>query len=126
MKYLLIPVNSKSSSDTNADVMLPGFVMQLLTGIFGSIFLTGTLLPDVHGWGRFAICLMAIAILLLLSLAPVIGPFLCVANAILWIILFWFLVGGIPIEWLKWTLRIITTLLILLFEGGLSTYSISI
>ena len=116
MSYLLIPVK-EGSATSDSDLMMPGFIMQLISAIILSVVATSKWLPDLHGWGRFGLCALAVVIVLILSMLPKIGAVICIANGIAWIVVLWMLVGGISILWLNWTLRIIAILLVAAFES---------
>lgn len=121
MKYLLIPVKDSGSSN-DYEAMGPGLLMNLITGIILSFFIT-QYFPTLHGWARFGVCISFAIIYTVLSLLPYIGPVLCVITAIIWILFFWAL--AIKTVWLKWLVRIMSTLLIIMFESVLILSSIS-
>ena len=116
MKYLLIPLKNGSSSD-GSDAMIPGIIMNLISAIIISINVTSKWFPDLHGFGRFALCILIAFVICVLSILPKIGAVICVLNAIVWIAISWLLCGAIPILWLRWGLRIFSLLFIILFEG---------
>lgn len=117
MSYLIIPVKEGSGSSSDADFMVPAMVMHLISAIILSVVATSKWLPSLHGWGRFGVCAVSVVILLVLSMMPKVGAVLSIVNAIVWLVAFWMLFGGISIIWLKWGLRIFVALLIVGFEG---------
>lgn len=117
MKFVLIPVTPGSSSDEEMAIF-PAMIMHLITAIMLSVWATSKFLPDLHGWGRFGVCALFVLAVLILTFVPIIGMIICIANAILWIVFFWLLIGQIPIVWLKWTLRVISILFIVAFESA--------
>jgi len=117
MSYLIIPVKEGSSSNSETVFLLPAFVMHLISAIILSVYLTSRVTPNLHGWGRFGLCTVVVVAFVVLSMLPKIGAVISIANAIIWILVFWTAIGGISIVWLKWGLRVFTTLLIVAFEG---------
>ena len=116
MKYALVPLKECSIANADAHVLMPACIINFISAIIVAIVGTERFLPNLHGWGRFWVCIATILGLLVLTFAPVIGPLLCIAAAIFWIIQFWVFFGGIPWTWLKWTLRVFVTLFIGLAE----------
>lgn len=116
MKFVLIPLKDGSASD-EPNVLVPAIIMHLISAIALSIMATSKWLPDLHGWGRFGLCVLAVVVFMVLSMLPIVGVVIGVANAILWIVILWMLFGGIDTAWLKWVLRIVVMILIVLFEG---------
>ena len=118
MKYVLIPVTEGRANAGDGEMVMPAMIMNLISAIVLSVWTTSKLIPNLHGWGRFGICAIAVFIVMVLTAVPVVGTIICVSNAILWIVLFWSLIGGIPVVWLKWTLRAIASLFIVAFESA--------
>lgn len=118
MKYVLIPITEGTATSGDGEMVIPAMIMNLISAIVLSVWATSKLFPNLHGWGRFGICAIAVFIVLILTAVPVVGTLICVANAIMWIVLFWTLIGGISVVWLKWTLRAIAILFIVAFESA--------
>lgn len=122
MKYLLIPVAEKRTmarSNDNTDLLVPGLILHFIMAFAFSVVLTKRFVPQMQGWEHFFVCAIAIVAYLILSIMPKIGPVLCVANGLLWIVLCWRMTEDISLPWFMWLVRIITVLLILIFESGL-------
>ena len=115
MKYVLIPVTEGTVTADEGEMVMPAMIMNLMSAIILSVWATSKYAPEIHGWGRFIVCTIVVFTVLVLTMIPIVGTIICVANAILWIILFWTLIGGISVVWLKWTLRAVAILLIVAF-----------
>ncbi|MBE6035102.1 MAG: hypothetical protein E7222_10465 [Clostridiales bacterium] len=118
MKYVLIPVKEGTATSGDGEMVMPAMVMNLISAIILSVWATSEYTPNLHGWGRFVVCTVAVFTVLFLTMVPIVGTIICVANAILWIILFWALFGGISVVWLKWSLRVLAVLFIVAFESA--------
>lgn len=116
MKFVLIPVKEGTSFSEDS-ISLPAMIMNLISAIVLSIWGTSVIFPDLHGWGRFGVCVLTVIVMLVLTVIPIIGTILCIANGIAWIVVLWMLFGNISIVWLKWTLRIVSIILIVAFES---------
>ena len=114
MDFLLVPISGGGMDDAEAGV--GGYLMHLVTGIFISIAVTEKLLPDIHGWLRFFICLAITIVFMVLSMLPIIGTIIAIVNGFMWIGVCWVWVAAIPFAWLMWTLRIIALIFFGSFE----------
>lgn len=119
MGYILIPVTGGSGSGSEA--AMPGFIINIITSIILSMFVTERFLPNLHGWGRFFLCLGMVILFNFLSMCPYVGIVICLAVAIFWIVGLFSLTAGIGTIWIKWAIRIIVGLLILLSEVVVGT-----
>lgn len=121
MKFLLIPINNHNFSD-DVSAFMPAIILNLITAIIFTIWGFSPFLskhvPTLHGWIKFGICVIFIIALTILSFMPYIGYVLSLLSAIFWIMCILSLTKGISTSWLKWTLRVLCSLLVILFEGS--------